>query len=246
MDDARRSDDAPLRAVINLGNAVLAHGDPEDPRGVSVDLARELARRAGRAVELRAVTAARDAVEALEAGAADLGFLAHDPERSRTLAFTDPYVMIEGCFAAPEAAPPTVADEVDRPGLRIGTKRGSALHLHLARTVGSAELIPLPEHPLPGEDPALDVITGIRDPLTAALRASPGWRLLEPAFLRIPQCVAVPAATPAVDLDALSGAVRELLASGFVARSLSADGRPPELAAPPARCAGTRTSPRPG
>ncbi|GAA1330233.1 transporter substrate-binding domain-containing protein [Brachybacterium rhamnosum] len=233
MDDGRRADGAPLRAVINLGNAVLAHGDPESPRGVSVDLARELGRRSGRAVELRAVTAARDAVEALETGAADLGFLAHDPDRSRTLAFTDPYVMIEGCFAVPEAAPPTVAEEADRPGLRIGAKRGSALHLHLARTVEGAELVPLPEHPLPGEDPTLDVITGIRDPLTAALREAPGWRLLEPAFLRIPQCVAVPAAAPAADLGALSGAVRELLVSGFVARSLAADGRSPDLAAAP-------------
>ena len=231
MDDGRRVDGAPLRAVINLGNAVLAHGDPADPRGVSVDLARELGRRAGRVVELRAVTAARDAVEALETGTADLGFLAQNPDRSRTLAFSDPYVVIEGCFAVPEAAPPTVADEADRPGLRIGTKRGSALHLHLERTIESAELVPLPEHPLPGEDPVLDVITGIRDPLAAALRETPGWRLLEPAFLRIRQCVALPATAPAADRDVLSRAVRELLVSGFVARSLVADGRSPELAA---------------
>ena len=33
-----------LRAAINLGNAILAQGSAQEPRGLTVDLARELAR----------------------------------------------------------------------------------------------------------------------------------------------------------------------------------------------------------
>lgn len=47
-----------LRAVINLGNAVLAKKDAAtgEPGGVSVDLARELGKRLGVPVELTTVT----------------------------------------------------------------------------------------------------------------------------------------------------------------------------------------------
>src|ERR1700694_1812295 len=47
-----------LRAAINLGNPVLAQGTPEAPRGVTVDLAHELARRTGLTLELVSFTAA--------------------------------------------------------------------------------------------------------------------------------------------------------------------------------------------
>src|SRR5262249_44478691 len=41
-----------LRVAINHGNPVLVQGGPEAPRGVTIDLARELARRTGLALEL--------------------------------------------------------------------------------------------------------------------------------------------------------------------------------------------------
>ncbi|WP_039910131.1 hypothetical protein [Amycolatopsis vancoresmycina] len=68
-----------LRAAINLGNPVLAHGTPEEPGGVTVDLAREVAARLAVPVELVCFDAARKSFEALTSGAADLGFLAIEP-----------------------------------------------------------------------------------------------------------------------------------------------------------------------
>ena len=51
---ARFAPTGTLRAAINLGNPILAGSDPATgaPRGVSIDLARELGRRLGVAVEL--------------------------------------------------------------------------------------------------------------------------------------------------------------------------------------------------
>src|SRR5262249_57145947 len=59
-----------LRAVINLGNPVLANKDEAtgQPQGVSVDLARELARRLGVDAELVVVPSAGEAVDALASG----------------------------------------------------------------------------------------------------------------------------------------------------------------------------------
>jgi polar amino acid transport system substrate-binding protein len=79
-----------LRAAINLGNPVLAQGDPEHPAGVTVDLARELAGRLGVPVALVCFDAARKSFEALTAGAADVGFLAIEPAREAEVSFTAP------------------------------------------------------------------------------------------------------------------------------------------------------------
>src|SRR5262245_21370207 len=87
-----------LRAVINLGNPVLASKDEATgrPEGVSVDLTRELARRLGVDAELIVVSSAGEAVDALAAGRVDVGFFAIDPARAATTTYTGPYVLIEG------------------------------------------------------------------------------------------------------------------------------------------------------
>jgi len=74
IDPAVLSDLAPsgvLRAAINLVSTVLAQRDAETaaPRGVSVDLAQELARRLGMGVELALFDAAGKAFETLPQGA---------------------------------------------------------------------------------------------------------------------------------------------------------------------------------
>ena len=57
-----------LRVSINLGNAVLAAGTPEEPTGVTVDLARAIAARLGLEPQLACVDAARKSVDALHTG----------------------------------------------------------------------------------------------------------------------------------------------------------------------------------
>src|SRR6266568_5989716 len=63
-----------LRAAINFGNPVLASKDPAtgEPRGVSVDLSRELAARLGVPVELVAYAAAGRVVERSEEHTSEL------------------------------------------------------------------------------------------------------------------------------------------------------------------------------
>ena len=93
-----------LRAAIYLGNPVLASCDPAtgEPRGVSVDLARELGVRLGVRVELVVFDAAGKVVDALRTGAWDVAFLAIDPKRALDIAYTPPYVEIEGAFVVRE------------------------------------------------------------------------------------------------------------------------------------------------
>jgi polar amino acid transport system substrate-binding protein len=75
-----------LRVAINLGNPVLAQGTPAAPRGVTVDLAREIARRLGAPCELIPFDAAGKVFEAVKAGQLDIVFLAIEPVRSTVTA----------------------------------------------------------------------------------------------------------------------------------------------------------------
>jgi polar amino acid transport system substrate-binding protein len=105
-----------LRASINLGNPILAQRDPAtgEPAGVSVDLAREFARRLGAPIELVEFPAAAASVDAVRSERADIDFFAIDPARGEGLLFTAPYVLIEGSYLVPESAPLTDNTEVRR------------------------------------------------------------------------------------------------------------------------------------
>lgn len=130
-----------LRASINLGNPVLAQGTPTAPAGVTVDIAREVGARLDVPVELVCFDAARKSYEALTTGRADLCFLAIEPAREAEVAFTAPYVVIEGVYAVPRRSNLTTVADVDRAGVRIGVKRGSAYDLFLSRTLEHASVV---------------------------------------------------------------------------------------------------------
>src|SRR5215469_14589985 len=93
-----------LRAAINFGNPVLAQKDPAtgDARGVTGDLARELAKRLGVPVEFVAFDTAGKVSGSAKDGIWDICFLAIDPVRAADIAFTGPYVVIEGVYIVPK------------------------------------------------------------------------------------------------------------------------------------------------
>src|SRR6266436_8580522 len=77
-----------LRAAINVSNIVLAQRDPAggDPHGITVDLARELARRLDIPIELVIFESAGRVTEALKTSAWDVSFLAIEPVRAAQIA----------------------------------------------------------------------------------------------------------------------------------------------------------------
>jgi polar amino acid transport system substrate-binding protein len=223
-----------LRVSINLGNAVLAAGTPQNPGGVTVDLARAIAARLGVEVDLVCVDAARKSVEALNTGLVDIGFLAIEPEREAELAFTAPYVLIEGVYVVPDASPIRSPGDVDAHGVRVGVKEGSAYDLFLTRLLATAEVVRGDEGVEVFADDGLEVGAGIRQPATAWAAAHPGHRVLEPAFMQIRQAVATRRTHDAATIDFLHEVVEELKSSGFVAESLARAGRSDVSVAPPA------------
>ena len=221
-----------LRASINLGNPVLAQGTPDAPAGITVDIARELAKRLELPLELVCFDAARKSFEALTTGRADLCFLAIEPARAAEVAFTAAYVVIEGVFAVPQDSELTTVADVDAPGVRIGVKQGSAYDLYLTRTLQHAEIVRGAEGVDVFRAEGLEVAAGIRQPITQYVAAHPDLRLIDERFMQIQQAVGTTKDKSQDTVAYLTDLIDELKANGFVAASLAAAGQSSSLVAP--------------
>lgn len=224
-----------LRVSINLGNPVLAQGTPESPGGVTVDIARELGRRLSLPVDFVCFDAARKSFEAMASGATDVCFLAIDPARETEVAFTAPYVVIEGVYAVPDSSPIVTIDEVDRDGVRIGVKHGSAYDLYLSRALKHATVVRggegIDEYLAHG----LEVAAGIRQPMTTFVDSHAGHRLLNGRFMQIQQAMGTTRSRRLETVGFLRSFVEELKGNGFIAESLRRSGQDSALVAQSAR-----------
>jgi polar amino acid transport system substrate-binding protein len=217
-----------LRASINLGNPILANrGADGRPVGVSIDLAHAFGRRLGVDVELVVFDAAGKSVEAVTAEQADIGFFAVDPLRGAGIAFTAPYVLIEGAYLVREDSALRDNAEVDRAGTSVTVGQGSAYDLYLTRELKAAHIVRAPTSPAVVDTFAaqrLDVAAGVRQQLEADARRLGGLRLLPGRFMVIQQAMGVPRGRGAAAAEALRAFVEDMKRSGFVADALRRHG----------------------
>ncbi|MFF5501369.1 transporter substrate-binding domain-containing protein [Streptomyces roseolus] len=221
-----------LRASVNLGNPVLAQGTPEAPAGITVDLAAEIGRRLALPVETLCFDAARKSFEAMADGRADLCFLAVDPAREKEVAFTSPYVVIEGVYAVPRDSPLVTVEDVDAPGVRVGVKQGSAYDLHLTRTLTRATVVRGAEGVEVFRTLDLEAGAGIRQPMAAYVAAHPEVRLIDGRFMEIRQAVGTTRNRAPETIAYLTSVVEELKKNGFVTDALRRSHQDPALVAP--------------
>ena len=217
-----------LRASINLGNPILAGRDAAGaPCGVSVDLARAFGQRLGAEVELVVFDTAGKSVEAVTHEAADIGFFAIDPLRGAGIAFTAPYVLIEGAYLVRDGSPLQGNDEVDRAGTTVTVGKGSAYDLYLTRALKAARIERAPTSPTVVEvfvRDGHDVAAGVRQQLEADQARYPGHRLLPGRFMLIQQAMGVGKSRGAAVTAFLAEYVERQKAVGFVAEALMRHG----------------------
>jgi polar amino acid transport system substrate-binding protein len=226
-----------LRAAINFGNTVLAQRDPAGgpPRGVSGELARELAKRLGVPIAYVTFDAAGKVFDALKTGAWDVAFMAIDPVRSEGIEFTGPYVVIEGAYVVPASSPLKTNEDVDREGVRIAVARGSAYDLHLTRTIKRATLVREQSGPQALEmfvRDKLEVAAGVKQPIIAFAKERPDLRVIPGRFMVIEQAMGTPKGRDA-GVRYLRAFIEEMKASGFIAKGLEASNQKDAAVAPP-------------
>ena len=238
---AVRSDLGPtgtLRVGINQGNFLVVTKDPAsgELRGIAVDLARELGRRADLPVEFITYPSAGKMAEAVKTGAWDVAFLGAEPERQNEISFTPAYLEIDATYLVPAGSPIRAIAEVDRDGIRIAVAAKSAYDLFLSRTVQRARLVRAE-----GIDASfnlfvadqLEALAGLKPRLVADAQALAGSRILEGRFTAIQQAIGAPRGRDA-GARYLCDFIEDAKASGMVARAMETHGVRGVSVAPPA------------
>jgi polar amino acid transport system substrate-binding protein len=226
-----------LRAGINLGNGVIATRDAAsgEIRGIAVNVARELARRLNVSVELVVFEQARNAVDAMQAGALDVVFVAIEPVRAAVIDFTAPYAEIEGTYAVPAGSSIRTIEDVDRDGVRISVVARSNYDLFLSRTLKRAQLVRT-ETTLGSADifvdGKVDALAGVKQRVDEAVARSPGAHALG-RFMSIRQAIGTPKGRSA-GLAYLREFVEDIKTSGLVAREIGQAGLRDATVAPAA------------
>jgi polar amino acid transport system substrate-binding protein len=222
--DGARSELAPtgtLRAGLNHSNFLLVAKDskPGDPRGVAVDLARELARRLEVPVAFVSYKSPGEMADAVQSGVWDVAFLGAEPARASEIDFTPAYVEIECTYLVPAGSPLKSIADVDHAGVRISVSNRSAYDLYLTRALKHAELVRSD-----GLDASLDrfladkldALAGLRPRLILDVGKVPGASILDGQFTAIQQAIGTPKGR-AAGARYLREFVAEVKASGFVA-----------------------------
>jgi len=218
-----------LRASINLGNPVLAKRDPGSgsPVGVSIDLADNFAKQLGVEIEFVIFDSAGKSVEAVTREQADIGFFAVDPFRGQGIAFTAPYLLIEGCYLVRQDSKIQSNEEVDSREYRVVVGEGSAYDLFLTRELQHAQIVRATTSPAVVDvfvEQKMDVAAGVKQQLQAGAQRFPGLRLLPGRFMVIQQAMGLPKGRGAEAAAILGKYVEEMKRSGFVAQALSRHG----------------------
>ena len=196
------------------------------PRGVTVDLAHELASELGVAVELMVAPNTGELVDALEAGRIDVSFMPVDDERRKRIDFGPVYFQVESTYMVTQASGIKTLDEVDRPGVRVvgiantTTIRAAGRTLKNT-TVKAAQSI--------GE--AIEMMTGgkadafalSRDSLPPFVAKLPGSRIVEGGFQFTGVAIAVAKGKPEA-LATVTAFLEKAKTSGAVRRAFDRAG----------------------
>lgn len=211
-----------LRAGINMSNFLLVTGKTPsgDPDGVSPDLAREIANRLGVPVKLVPFPSPDKLVEAAGSNAWDIGLVGAEPQREKLMAFTAAYAEIEATYVVRKDSPLESCAEVDRKGVSIITRGGSAYGLWLERNIKNAKLILTETGDEAKERFAsekVDAFAGLRNGLMKDVEKNPGMRILSGQFSSVQQAVGTLKENTAA-VAYLREVVEDAKASGLIAR----------------------------
>jgi polar amino acid transport system substrate-binding protein len=135
----------PLRVGMELSYPPFEMTDPQGrPAGVSVKLAAAFGAHLGRPVIIENI-AFDGLIPALKTGKIDciISSMTATPERSRSIAFSEPYLKTGLALLVGTASPVQSAADLDAPGRTIAVKKGTTGHQYASTTFKRARLLVL-------------------------------------------------------------------------------------------------------
>ncbi|HEV7477447.1 MAG TPA: transporter substrate-binding domain-containing protein [Burkholderiales bacterium] len=220
-----------LRVGIGVGpvpSAFWATRDPAsgEPRGVTVDLARAMAKDLGVPLRLVSYANSGEVTAAGPKGEWDVAFMPVDEVRARMVDFGPAYYLTESTYLVAAGSPIRTLADVDRPGVRVAGVEGTTTARSAARSLKNNtvktyrtadELLELIR------SGNADAIALGRESLAGMQAKLPGSRILDGHFQATGTAVAVPKGRAAA-LAYVTTFVEKAKKDGTVRRALDAVG----------------------
>lgn len=132
-----------LRVAVFPGSPISMVTDPASgrPGGVCYDLGAEFARWLKVPIEYVTFQRIADALAAMKDGHVDFTIANATPMRANDVSFSRPVLAIELGYLVPRGSSISHADEIDRPGMRIGVTKGSTSERTLPSKFKNATIV---------------------------------------------------------------------------------------------------------
>jgi polar amino acid transport system substrate-binding protein len=218
-----------LRGGMNFGNTLYASGKTADgdPTGVATDVMQELANRLGVPLQLVNHATPGQVADAVDGNTWDVAILAIEQARAVKIAFSPPMSEIEATYAVREDSPLRTAAQVDGKGVRIAAPDKAGYELFLTRTLKSATLVrtrSFPDSIQLFNAGGADALAALKPNLLESMSQLPGARLVDGNFMVVNHGLGTPRARGTAGAAYLEAFVKDINASGFVARAIERHG----------------------
>ena len=209
-----------LRVGINMSNFLLINGKDSDglPDGVSPDIGKRLARELK--VECKLIQFKKPGLlaDAVNEDMWDIGNIACEKERSKTIDFTNPYVNIDANFMFRKKDNLKTNGDINLPGIKIAVLERSAYDLWLTENFKNVELIRVntieESHQLFRED-KVNVLAGLKPKLIEEIKTNNDFQMINSPFTYIKQSIGIKKGNPEI-LDFLNKFITNLIKEGYV------------------------------
>ena len=209
-----------LRVGLNMSNFLLVNSKDANglPDGVSPDIGKKIAKELN--VNCKLVQFERPGLlaDAVDDNKWDIGNIAYEKERSKTIDFSDPYVNIDANFIFRNKYNFKSNEEINSSGIKIAVVERSAYDLWLSDNFKNAELIKVKtidsSHKL-FRDGSVDVLAGLKPKLLEELEINDDFKIISKPFTYIKQSVGIKKGNPEI-LDFLNDFISKLIQEGYV------------------------------
>jgi len=209
-----------LRVGLNMSNFLLVNSKDSSglPNGVSPDVGKKLAEELNLNCKLVQFERPGLLADAVGDDQWDVGNIAYEKERGKTIDFSDPYVNIDANFIFRSKDNFYSNDDINSPGIKIAVVERSAYDLWLTENFKNAELIKVKtidnSHKLFRKGD-VDVLAGLKPKLIEELKLNSDFKIISNPFTYIKQSIGIKKGNPEI-LDFLNKFISKMIKEAFI------------------------------
>ena len=209
-----------LRVGVNMSNFLLVNSKDKLGviDGVSPGIGKKLAKELNISFEIVQFANPGLLADAVDNNEWDIGNIASEKERGKTIDFSDPYVNIDANFLFREEDNFKNNNDIDQSGIKIAVFERSAYDLWLTENFKKAELIRVnsieESHNLFREN-KVNSLAGLKPKLIEEMKKNNNYEMIQSPFTYIKQSIGIKKGNPEV-LDFINKFISNNIKEGYI------------------------------